>query len=58
MERYNNFRGRSGVRAYEIGVDFIKVQFNDGDIYQYDYSSTHPSNIEHIDFAPLCADFR
>jgi len=39
MERYQNIGGNSGVSAYAIGSDFIKVQFKDGSIYLYDYSS-------------------
>ena len=33
MERYQNLGGNSGVVAYEIGQDFIRVQFSDGSIY-------------------------
>ncbi|HET6256288.1 MAG TPA: hypothetical protein VFE32_19585 [Puia sp.] len=39
MERYRNFSGKSGVIAFEIGTDNIKVQFLDGSVYLYDYSS-------------------
>ena len=40
MERYKNLSGTSGVAAYELGPDFIKVQFVDGAIYLYTASST------------------
>ncbi len=46
MERYKNLGGDSGVAAYEIGTDFIKVQFKTGSIYLYTYSSAGSSNIE------------
>lgn len=46
MERYNNLGGDSGVAAYEIGTDFIKVQFKTGSIYLYTYGSAGSSNIE------------
>ncbi len=46
MERYKNLGGDSGVAAYEIGADFIKVQFKTGSIYLYTYSSAGSSNIE------------
>lgn len=29
MERYRNLGGNSGVYAYEIGSNYIKVQFKD-----------------------------
>lgn len=48
MERYKNLGGDSGVAAYEIGQDFIRVQFSDGSIYLYNYASTGPQNIEHM----------
>lgn len=48
MERYNNLGGDSGVVAYEIGSDFIRVQFSDGAVYLYNYASTGSHNIEHM----------
>jgi hypothetical protein len=38
MEHYLNIDGDSGVSGYEIGVDFIRVQFSTGSIYLYTYS--------------------
>ena len=35
MKRYGNLSGNSGVVAYEIGPDFIRVWFTDGDPYKY-----------------------
>jgi hypothetical protein len=35
MERYRNRSGDSGVDAYEIGDDFIKVRFRSGVVYWY-----------------------
>lgn len=34
--RYKDLSGNSGVRAYEIGGDFIRVWFVDGEGYEYD----------------------
>ena len=48
MERYRNLGGDSGVVAYEIGADFIRVQFSDGSIYLYTNASAGPRNIEHM----------
>lgn len=35
MQRYKNLGENSGVRYYEVGDDFIKVQFSDGKTYVY-----------------------
>jgi len=48
MERYKNIGGDSGVVAYEIGDDFIKVQFNDGSLYLYNFQSAGSDNIEQM----------
>lgn len=40
MTRYGNQSGDSGVRAYECGPSWIRVQFVDGEIYLYTYGST------------------
>lgn len=48
MERYRNLGGDSGVVAYELGSDYIRVQFNDGDIYLFTYASAGSHNIEHM----------
>jgi len=48
MEHYKNLGGNSGVIAYEIGEDSIKVQFRDGALYLYDLQSAGRSNIEHM----------
>lgn len=48
MERYKNLSGQSGVVAYEIGSDSIKVQFKDGHVYLYNYASTGSQNVEHM----------
>lgn len=33
--RYGDLDGNSGVTAYELGPDFIKVRFIDGETYLY-----------------------
>ena len=48
MERYRNLGGDSGVVAYEIGDDSIKVQFSDGSLYLYNYQSAGRHNIEQM----------
>jgi hypothetical protein len=44
MERYKNLGGDSGVVAYEIGADSIKVGFSDGSLYLYTYGSAGQYN--------------
>jgi hypothetical protein len=46
MERYRNLGGDSGVSAYEIGADYIKVEFTSGSLYLYNYGS---AGIQHIE---------
>ncbi len=46
MEQYRNLGGNSGVTAYEIGSDFIKVMFKDGSLYLYNYESTGQQDVE------------
>ncbi|BCW94642.1 MAG: hypothetical protein WHS44_10080 [Fimbriimonadales bacterium] len=46
MERYADLSGQSGVAAYEIGDDYIRVQFKDGSVYLYTYESAGREHIE------------
>lgn len=46
MVPYRDVDGDSGVSAYEVGSDFIRVQFRDGAVYLYTYSSAGQGNIE------------
>jgi hypothetical protein len=48
MVPYKNLSGKSGVVAYENGVDYIIVQFKEGKetIYTYTYQSAGSSAIE------------
>jgi hypothetical protein len=39
MERYRNLSGDSGVEAYELGDDFVKVRFTPGVVYWYTEAS-------------------
>jgi hypothetical protein len=48
MERYLNINGDSGVSGYEIGVDFIRVQFSTGSIYLYTYVTAGQDKIEQM----------
>ncbi len=48
MERYANLSGDSDIVGYEVGADFIRVQFEDGGLYLYSYASTGASNVERM----------
>lgn len=48
MERYQNLGGDSGVDAFELGADHIRVQFKDGAVYLYTYNSAGAGNIEQM----------
>jgi hypothetical protein len=37
MQTYKNLSGTSGVIAYELGPDYIDVEFKDG-VYRYNYA--------------------
>jgi hypothetical protein len=46
MEKYANNNRDSGVSSYQIGSDYIWVEFSTGSIYEYNYSSAGSINIE------------
>lgn len=46
MKNYKNNNGDSGVLGYQIGSDYIWVEFSTGSIYEYDYSVTGSSHVE------------
>jgi hypothetical protein len=48
VEQYKNIDGDSGASAYEIGADFIRVQFSTGAIYLYTYASAGQGNVEQM----------
>ena len=46
MERYGNRGGDSGVSAYEIGSDFIRVRFSSGSTYRYSYRKAGQRHVD------------
>lgn len=48
MMPYKNLDGNSGVIAYEIEENAIQVEFVNGGIYLYTYSSTGKEKIEEM----------
>jgi hypothetical protein len=48
VERYKSLDENSGVVAYEIGPDFIKVRFRDGPIYVYNDVRPGAAHVEQM----------
>lgn len=48
MKPYRNLSGRSGVRAYQLGLDAISVEFADGSVYLYTRASAGSAAIAHM----------
>ena len=48
MQPYRNIAGSSGVKAFEIGPDYITIEFSDGSTYRYTYASAGRENVEHM----------
>jgi hypothetical protein len=48
MERYKNLSGWSGIVAYEIGEDYIRIQFQNGKILKYTYESAGADRVEQM----------
>ena len=45
MHRYKSLSGHSGIRAFDIKQDSIKIEFNDGSIYLYDDKKPGPVHL-------------
>jgi hypothetical protein len=48
MVRYLDRTGTSGVTAYELGRDFVRVEFEGEHVYRYTYRSAGRLNIERM----------
>ena len=48
MKRYGNRHGNSGIAAYEVGKDFIRLRFTSGSVYLYTYDSAGEDDIEEM----------
>lgn len=49
MQKYSNYAGDSGVLAFEIGPDFITVQFSRARrLYTYSYRKTGSAHVEQM----------
>lgn len=50
MIAYQNKGQNSGITAYEIGADFIRVEFTNGAVYEYSNDHTGASKVEHMKY--------
>ena len=48
MQPYRRLNQDSGVTAFELGPDWIKVKFVDGPTYTYTYASAGPISVEQM----------
>jgi hypothetical protein len=48
MKRYGRLSGDSGVTAYHIEDEAIRVRFVDGTVYRYSYASSGPHHVENM----------
>ena len=48
MKEYKNRAGNSGIISYDYGLDWIHVQFEDGDVYEYNYEVTGELDVEEM----------
>lgn len=46
MNKYRNLGRDSNICCYEIGPDYIAVEFNDGSMYVYTYRSAGRYHVE------------
>jgi hypothetical protein len=48
VQRYWNLSGDSGVTAYEIGGDYILIEFRTGRVYRYSHAMAGQNHVEHM----------
>ena len=48
MTPYKNLSQKSGVTAYEISDEGIRVQFVSGDVYYYSYTTPGSTHVEEM----------
>ena len=53
MDRYRNLGNNSGVGAYEIDLESIKVKFTTGAVCLYNYTSTGAPQVERMKILAL-----
>lgn len=50
MIPYQNKNNTSGIAAYEMGPDYIRIEFTTGAVYEYDHAHTGAAQIEHLKY--------
>ena len=48
MRKYLNLNNDSSIVAYEIGADYIDVQFKNYSVYRYSYASAGVGKVERM----------
>ncbi|SPC11734.1 hypothetical protein [Cupriavidus taiwanensis] len=48
MQPYRNLSGESGVVAYELGPEHIRIRFDNGNVYTYDYRRPGRRHVEQM----------
>lgn len=56
MQVYTDLNGDSGIAAFEIGDDYIHVQFKTGATYSYTYGSAGQHVVEEMKRFALAGD--
>ncbi|GEP50449.1 hypothetical protein FNO01nite_11210 [Flavobacterium noncentrifugens] len=46
MKTYKNLSGNSGIKAYQISQQSIRIAFSDGSVYLYNYASNGKRAVE------------
>lgn len=46
MQKYKDKDNDSGIVAYEIGDDYIRVEYESGDIFTYNYEKAGKQRVE------------
>ena len=46
MKTYKNLSGNSGIKAYQISQQSIRIAFSDGSVYLYNYGSNGKRAVE------------
>lgn len=48
MIPYSNITGKSNIAGYEIGKEFIVIEFKNGQAYKYSYDSAGQATVEEM----------
>lgn len=56
MQRYGDIDRDSGVTAFELGADFIRVRFHDGGVYLYTVTRPGRHHVERMKSLALRGD--